>query len=292
MSGRRVGIDRKRPRPYDGTGSTALGSLLATMAKRGEKGFGHVGRGPAESWPPGGRHEGNIVKGHGRAASKDAQGVRKSGRQQSVVVTTSQISWCTRMLARAARWPTHIRATQMPLDRRFHGPVVAWSSGRSPARCGWAGRRVSSCGAPRQWRRRLSHLGKAIGGSASLSTAGAHAALRFTINGAITPQAPRPGRRHRKQLRNRLRSRALLGVAAAVGLVLIVAITVPAVLGSTSRQHGGKPAPTVTVSVPVPQPTVTVTVPRPGPTVTVTELQPGPTVTVRCRHPGRRCGGG
>jgi hypothetical protein len=95
----------------------------------------------------------------------------------------------------------------------------------------------------------------------------------------------------------------LLAIAAAVGLALIVAITVPAVLGATSRQRGGTPAPTVTVSVPVPRPTVTVrvpvpqpavtvTVPRPGPTVTVTELQPGPTVTIRCRHPGQRCSAG
>jgi len=114
-----------------------------------------------------------------------------------------------------------------------------------------------------------------------------------TINGVITPQAPRPGRRHRKHLRDRLRSRALLATAAAIGLALIAAITVPAVLGATSRPPGRKPAPTVTVSVPAPRPTVTVTVtvPRPGPTVTVTELQPGPTVTVRCRHPGQRCGG-
>jgi len=107
----------------------------------------------------------------------------------------------------------------------------------------------------------------------------------------ITPQAPRPGRRHRKHLKDRLRSRALLATAAAIGLALIAAITVPAVLGATRRPHGWKPAPTVTVSVPAPRPTVTVTVPRPGPTVTVTELKPGPTVTVRCRHPGRRCGG-
>jgi len=83
----------------------------------------------------------------------------------------------------------------------------------------------------------------------------------------------------------------LLATAAAIGLALIAAITVPAVLGATSRPHGWKPAPTVTVSVPAPRPTVTVTVPRPGPTVTVTELKPGPTVTVRCRHLGRRCGG-
>jgi len=136
------------------------------------------------------------------------------------------------------------------------------------------------------------HLGRPQARSVSLSTAGARAVPRSTINGVITPHAPRPGRRHRKKLRNRPRSRALLAIAAAVGLALIVAITVPAVLGSTSRQHGWKPAPTVTVSVPVAQPTVTVTVPRPGPTVTVTELRPGPTVTVRCSHPGRRCGGG
>ncbi|HEX9520038.1 MAG TPA: hypothetical protein VF940_28160 [Streptosporangiaceae bacterium] len=107
----------------------------------------------------------------------------------------------------------------------------------------------------------------------------------------ITPQAPRPGRRHRKKLRNRVRPGGLLAIAAAVGLALIVAITVPAVLGATSRQPGRKAVPTVTVSVPVPQPTVTVTVPRPGPTITVTQLRPGPTVTIRCRHPGRRCGG-
>jgi hypothetical protein len=200
------------------------------------------------------------------------------------------------MLARAARWPTHIRATQMPVDRPLHGRVVAWSSGQVTSAM-WIGGQARALvrlpAAPRQWRRRLSHLGKAIGAVCIAQyPAGAHAALRITINGVITPQAPRPGRSHRKKLRNRLRSRALLGVAAAVGLALIVAITVPAVLGSTSRQHGGKPTPTVTVSVPVPQPTVTVTVPRPGPTVTVTELQPGPTVTVRCRHPGRRCGGG
>jgi hypothetical protein len=83
----------------------------------------------------------------------------------------------------------------------------------------------------------------------------------------------------------------LLAIAAVVGLALIVAITVPAVLGAASRQPGRKVAPTVTVSVPVPQPTVTVTVPRPGPTITVTQLRPGPTVTIRCRHPGRQCGG-
>jgi hypothetical protein len=111
-----------------------------------------------------------------------------------------------------------------------------------------------------------------------------------TINGVMTPKAP-PGRRHRKKLRNRVPPRALLAIAAVVGLALIVAITVPAVLGAASRQPGRKVAPTVTVSVPVPQPTVTVTVPRPGPTITVTQLRPGPTVTIRCRHPGRQCGG-
>jgi len=92
-------------------------------------------------------------------------------------------------------------------------------------------------------------------------------------------------------LRSRFWSRAALAIAAAIGLALIVAISVPAVLGASPR-HGGKPAPTVTVTVRAARPTVTVTAQRPGPTVTVTELQPGPTVTVRCRHPGRRCGGG
>jgi hypothetical protein len=121
---------------------------------------------------------------------------------------------------------------------------------------------------------------------------GQRAAPRFTINGVMTPQAPRPGRRRHKKLRNRLRSRASLAIAAAVGLALIVGITLPALLAATSASHGRKPAPTVTVMVPVPQPAVTFTVLRPGPTVTVTELQPGPTVTVQCRHPGRHCGGG
>jgi len=84
----------------------------------------------------------------------------------------------------------------------------------------------------------------------------------------------------------------LLTILAALGLALIVAITVPAVLGTTSPRHGRKPTPTVTVKVPVPQPVRTVTVVRPGPTVTVTELQPGPTVTIRCQHPGRGCSHG
>jgi len=84
----------------------------------------------------------------------------------------------------------------------------------------------------------------------------------------------------------------LLVVAWAIGLALIGAIAVPALLAPTGRQHARKSAPTVTVSFPVPQPTVTVTVSRPGPTVTVTQVQPGPTVTVTCRHPGRQCSGG
>ena len=122
---------------------------------------------------------------------------------------------------------------------------------------------------------------------------------RSTIDGVITPQVPRRARRHGKKLRNPLRSGALLAIAAAVGLALIVTITVPAVLGATTLRHGGKPTPTATITVPqprptvtvtAPRPTVTVTAPRPGPTVTVTELQPGPTVTVRC-HPGRPCHG-
>jgi hypothetical protein len=114
---------------------------------------------------------------------------------------------------------------------------------------------------------------------------------RSTINGVIVRQAPPPpGRSHRKKRRNRLRSGAWLAGALAIGLALIVVITVPAVLGATSLRHP-KPTPTVTITVPLPRPTVTVTVPRPGPTVTVTELHPGPTVTVGCRHPGRGCGG-
>jgi len=84
----------------------------------------------------------------------------------------------------------------------------------------------------------------------------------------------------------------LLTIVAALGLALIVVITVPAVLDRTSPRHGGKPTPTVTIKVPVPQPVGTVTVARPGPTVTVTVLQPGPTVTLRCQHPGRGCGHG
>jgi len=124
---------------------------------------------------------------------------------------------------------------------------------------------------------------------------------RFTIDGVITPQAPRRARQHGKKFRNPLRSGALLAIAAAIGLALVVTITVPAVLGATSLRHGAKPTPAATITVPpprttmtvtVPPRTVTVTVPRPGPTVTVTELQPGPTVTVRCPHPGHNCGGG
>jgi len=60
----------------------------------------------------------------------------------------------------------------------------------------------------------------------------------------------------------------LLTIVAALGLALSVAITVPAVLGTTSPRQGRNPAPTVTVKVPVPQPVRTVTVARPGPTVT------------------------
>lgn len=113
-----------------------------------------------------------------------------------------------------------------------------------------------------------------------------------TIYGVITQQAPRPGSRHRKKLGHRRLMRATLAIAAAIGLAVIVAITVPAFFGAASPQHGGKPIPTVTVRVRAPRPIATVTVFRPGPTITVTELQPGPTVTVQCRHPGRGCGGG
>ena len=108
----------------------------------------------------------------------------------------------------------------------------------------------------------------------------------------ITPQAPRSGRSHRKRARSRPLSKRLLTIVAALGLALIVAITVPAVLGTTRPRHGLKPTPTVTVKVLVPQPVGTVTVARPGPTVTVTQLQPGPTVTIRCQHPGRGCSHG
>jgi hypothetical protein len=84
----------------------------------------------------------------------------------------------------------------------------------------------------------------------------------------------------------------LLTIVAALGLALIVAITVPAVLDRTRPRHGGKPTPTVTIKVPALQPVGTVTVTQPGPTVTVTVLQPGATVTLRCQHPGRGCGHG
>jgi len=115
-----------------------------------------------------------------------------------------------------------------------------------------------------------------------------------TIYGVTKPQPPRPGRRHRKRLRNRLPSlsRGWLAAAAAVGIVVIVALMVPVLLGATDPSRGAKPAPTITVKIPLPQPTVTVTISRPGPTVTVTQLKPGPTVTVRCQHPGRRCSQG
>jgi len=111
-----------------------------------------------------------------------------------------------------------------------------------------------------------------------------------TINGVITQQLPRSGRRRRKKLPSRRQLRALLVINAAIGLALIVAVWAHALL-SVTPPRVGRPAPAVTVSVPQPQPTVTVTVPRPAPTVTVTELRPGPTITVRCRHPGRRCSG-
>lgn len=107
-----------------------------------------------------------------------------------------------------------------------------------------------------------------------------------------TPQAPRRGTRRRRKPRYPLpiaSRRAALAIAATVGLALIVAITVHALLGTAGQPHGGKTAPTVTVTVPGHRVTVTVTVPRPGPTVTVTELRPGPTVTIRCQHPGRHC---
>jgi hypothetical protein len=86
----------------------------------------------------------------------------------------------------------------------------------------------------------------------------------------------------------------LLTAVAALGLALIVAITVPALLGTASPRHSGKPTPTVTVKVPVRMPAATVTAARPGPTVTVTVtvVQPARTVTIRCHHPGRGCGHG
>src|SRR5215472_6225289 len=113
---------------------------------------------------------------------------------------------------------------------------------------------------------------------------------RFTISSVITPQASRPASRHRRNLRNR-RFAALLAIGGTVELAVLVAITVPGLVGVAGPPHV-RPAPAVTVRVPVPGPTVTVTVHRPGPTVTVTELRPAPTVTVTCRHPGRHCGGG
>lgn len=116
----------------------------------------------------------------------------------------------------------------------------------------------------------------------------------LTINGVTTPQAPRPGRSHRKKAQNRLLAKGLLTAVAAFGMALIVVIMVPAVLGATSSRQSGKPTPTVTVTVkvPAPQPAMTVTVTRPGPTITLTVQQPAPTVTIHCRHPGRGCGHG
>jgi hypothetical protein len=84
----------------------------------------------------------------------------------------------------------------------------------------------------------------------------------------------------------------LLTAFAALGLALIPAIAVPALLGTASPRHSRRPTPTVTVKVSVQKPPKTVTVARPGPTITVTVLEPGPTVTIRCHNHGRGCGQG
>ena len=146
----------------------------------------------------------------------------------------------------------------------------------------------------------LSHIRAGARAGLHRSILRRRAVPRSTIDGVIPPQAPPPTRSHRKKLRNRIPSGALLAIAAAVGLAVIVTITVPAVLGAASLREGPKPTPTVTIMVPLTRPAVTVTAPRPGPTVTaprpgptvtVTVLRPGPTFTVRCWHPGRHCRG-
>jgi hypothetical protein len=121
-------------------------------------------------------------------------------------------------------------------------------------------------------------------------------ATRSTINGVITRQAPQPSRSHRKRAQIRPLTKGLLTALAAVGLALIPAITIPALLSAASPPGKTRPTQTVTVKASVPpparKPVHTVTVTRPGPTITVTVLQPGPTVTIRCHSHGRGCGPG
>ena len=76
--GRRIRIDRQRAWPYDGHGRlTALGSLLAVGAKRGEEGS-ITFNGTAKSWPAPAQPASNMTKERGRAPAPDTQEVRPS----------------------------------------------------------------------------------------------------------------------------------------------------------------------------------------------------------------------